>query len=454
MASERDDGKASGAKRDWWGPLVSVFGIAVLSFVAGGVLMLTDREPAASVKRSFQAGQALVDKMTAYRDPLGTDLWRDARTDRRGVVAYDEGRAQGGFTLYSSGDRQEAVLIDMRGRVLHRWSMPFSKLWDRTAAVKKPLGDDYIYIEKAQVLPNGDLLAMYVAVGDTPWGYGFAKLDRNGNVLWKYLGHAHHDFDVAADGSIWLLSQEIGNDPLPPYTHMKPPRIDDYAVQLAPDGRELRKISLTHAVFNSPFNRVLNLVPAYTIGGTGDYLHTNAVEVILPGRPLPKGMAPGHLLVSFREINTIATIDPESQKASWVLPGPWMRQHDPDMLPDGRIVMFDNEGEYTQKGISRAIEIDPVTGGIEWSYAGTAEQPLLSIVRSSVQRLPNGNTLIVESDAGRMVEVTRDGEVAWDFVNPVRAGPDDRRIPIIFWATRIDPQALEPAFRQSVQPVS
>jgi hypothetical protein len=37
---------------------------------------------------------------------------------------------------------------------------------------------------------------------------------------------------------------------------------------------------------------------------------------------------------------------------------------------------------------------------------------------SRFQRLPNGNTLITESDNGRVFEVTRDGEVVWEFFMP------------------------------------
>ncbi len=37
---------------------------------------------------------------------------------------------------------------------------------------------------------------------------------------------------------------------------------------------------------------------------------------------------------------------------------------------------------------------------------------------SNAQRLPNGNTLICEGDFGRLFEVTRDGELVWEYVNP------------------------------------
>jgi hypothetical protein len=44
-------------------------------------------------------------------------------------------------------------------------------------------------------------------------------------------------------------------------------------------------------------------------------------------------------------------------------------------------------------------------------------------------RLPNGNTLIVESDAGRAFEVTAEGEIVWEFLNPDRM-PDGRPQPL------------------------
>ena len=62
-----------------------------------------------------------------------------------------------------------------------------------------------------------------------------------------------------------------------------------------------------------------------------------------------------------------------------------------------------------------------------------------------MERLANGNTLIVESMAGRVLEVA---PIVWEFVNPVRGGEGDRRIPIIFWVQRVDPDRyFDPDFR-------
>jgi hypothetical protein len=420
--------------------------IAFLSFVAGSVATLSEAYPARVVENAYRAGSALYSKMTQYRDPLQFDLWRPARTEQRGTTIHEPRRAQEGLTLYTSGHNQKAQLIDMDGRVAHEWGVPFSQLWDKTAAVKAPQPDSHVYIEKTHLYPNGDLLALYVAVGDTPWGYGLVKYDKDSRVLWKYLAHVHHDLDVAPDGKIYVLTQDISQDDLPQYRHLKAPRIDDYVAVLSPEGKELKKIRVIDVMLRSPYARLLDTVPWYIQKGAGDYLHTNSIE-ILDGRGTKKLAAatPGRVLLSFREIGTIAVMDLEKEEIVWAMRGPWLRQHDPDLLASGNILLFDNQGHVGPGGITRVIEVDPTTQEIAWTYAGTPEQPFESEVRSSQARLRNGNTLITESDGGRLFEVTRSGKTVWNWVNPVRghrAGGQQDVIPIVSWAERIDPASL------------
>ena len=130
----------------------------------------------------------------------------------------------------------------------------------------------------------------------------------------------------------------------------------------------------------------------------------------------------------------------------WAMRGPWLRQHDPDLLANGNILLFDNQGHVGPGGITRVIEVDPRNQRIVWTYAGTPEEPFESEVRSSQARLPNGNTLITESDGGRIFEVTRPGQIVWNYVNPVRArreGDGQDVIPIVSWAERVDPGFLD-----------
>jgi len=58
---------------------------------------------------------------------------------------------------------------------------------------------------------------------------------------------------------------------------------------------------------------------------------------------------------------------------------------------------------------------------ITWMYYSMANQGMFSHLDSSVQRLPNGNTLICDSTEGHIFEVTSGGEAVWEYINPVTA---------------------------------
>lgn len=435
-----------------WLAAVAVLCVAFLTYVAGAFMMYIGAAPTDGLRRGFVGGLALYDRLLDYNDPFMSDFWQPARTDKRGVQRHDPARAQDGLTLYTSGHAQKAFLMDMEGRVVHEWSLPFSQVWDPSSPISKPRPDAFIYFEKAHVFPNGDLLALYTAIGDTPWGYGLVKMDKDSKIIWKYFGRAHHDFDLDSAGNIYVLTQEILDTDLPGFDELKKPRIDDFLVELSPDGKEMKKMGLIDALIRSPFGRKLYFVPWAVYNGSGDYLHTNAVQVLkrpVPGIPQSRA---GQVLVSFREISTVALVDLDSQRLVWAVEGPWVRQHDANFLPNGDLLVFDNEGNPSGPGVSRAIEVDPADQRIVWTYGSKDDEPLDSFERSSLTRLANGNTLIVESLAGRLLEVTPEGEIVWEFINPVRGGPLQDRIPIIFWVERLDPSHdLAPQFRDSLK---
>jgi outer membrane protein assembly factor BamB len=112
------------------------------------------------------------------------------------------------------------------------------------------------------------------------------------------------------------------------------------------------------------------------------------------------------------------------------------------------MLLFDNYGNLSGNGYSRVIEFDPLTSRIVWSYEGKPGDMFQSGKRSGQQRLPNGNTLITESDAGRIIEVTASGEIVWEFINPVRSGEGDSLIPVISTGERFAAESLKDSFRE------
>lgn len=108
-------------------------------------------------------------------------------------------------------------------------------------------------------------------------------------------------------------------------------------------------------------------------------------------------------------------------------------QHHAHMIPkglpgEGNILVFDNGGlagyPMALRGYSRVIEFNPVTLDPAWEYKdleGSMFIPsgddhlFFSYFISGVQRLPNGNTLITEGAIGRLIEVTPDNEIVWEY---------------------------------------
>lgn len=434
-SASRTDQRRSGTDKFFLGAFI--IAVAVLLFLAGSLMTAAGIPPGPQMTRAYEGGRALYAKLFHYDDVFLSDLWHPARRDERGVTIDDRDRASPGVTLYTSGHEAAAYLISMDGEVLHKWQRPFSRVWNDSAAVKSPQPDSHVYMRKATLDENGDLLAIYEGTGDTPYGYGLVKLDKDSNVIWSYLQAAHHDFDIAPDGRIFLLTQEIVDVPLQQLDHLASPRLDDFLVILSPDGEEIRKIPLLAVVDKSEYRQLLFGISSFALA---DALHTNSVHVITEheaGQFL-YGEA-GQLLISFREPGAVGVVDVEQEKLIWAVKAYWVDQHDPHIMDNGNILLFDNRGNFNRpEGRSRVIEFDPGTMAIAWQYTGTAASPLESDIRSYAERLPNGNTLITESNGGRILEVSPDKEIVWEYINPVRGGPENQRIPSICKAQRLD----------------
>jgi hypothetical protein len=97
------------------------------------------------------------------------------------------------------------------------------------------------------------------------------------------------------------------------------------------------------------------------------------------------------------------------------------------------LLVFDNGGfggygDTKLRTYSRVLEFNPVTMEVVWEYKdriGLYPLPLsgenhrfFSFFINSAQRLPNGNTLITEGATGRIIEVTKDKEIVWEYISP------------------------------------
>ena len=409
--------------------------VAFLAFVAGGVTTYMKAPGVGDFMQRismvmFYLYESSVN--TATFDPFWNPAHMPGPDGENPVVLNDSAPAGKGYNLVVSTQAQEATLIDMDGETVHKWARRFDEIWDKAPQLPDYEDEDSaywagkIYWRRAHLYPNGDILVVYETPYRTPYGLGLAKLDKDSNVIWKLDENVHHDTAVAPNGEIYLLGQRINEKGYADYPELAPPFIDDTIMVVSPDGAVKKELPIIRAFLNSQYAPFLALMNTNLLG---DVMHTNTVQYIDAATAEKFAFAEeGYLLISMREMNVIAVLDPIEERIVWAQTGLWRAQHEPVMLDNGRILLFDNQGNRGDGGATRIIEYDPTKGSIDWSFSGSEKEPLHSSVYGSVQRLANGNTMIVESTNGRAMEATADGEVVWDYRSPHRKTEDGEEL--------------------------
>ena len=134
-------------------------------------------------------------------------------------------------------------------------------------------------------------------------------------------------------------------DEVPGLDTLKPPFLEDFVLVISQDGRTVRRISIMEAFAGTPFeSAVKQLVKVRD--WKGDYFHVNDIEPYDSRNPIAV-IQKDQVLISIRNMDSLATLDLKSGKITWLLNGTWLKQHDPDIV-DGRIILFDNRGDFSR----------------------------------------------------------------------------------------------------------
>lgn len=326
------------------------------------------------------------------------------RMARTGLIALDEEKACPGYVLYSPLRRGSGntYLIDLKGTVIHKWDLPF------------PPG---LY---GYLLPNGNLFYMG-KVRDETWdllyhwnrfkGGVLMEVDWDGNVVWEHRDpYHHHDARrTSSGGAIYLAVERIPNDVASKVKGGIPDSDKDgmWADVIVEVDAECNRVWEWYAYEH--LNHETDVLP----------LNVNRCEWSHGNTVVPVG--DDRVMISFRHTSTVGIIDKKSGDFTWRLGDDVLaQQHDPSMLSNGNVLIFDN-GQFrrdTTGLFSRVIEVDPKTNEIVWKYQDNPRINFFSSHISGARRLTNGNTLITEGMFGRMFQVTPDGEVVWEYINP------------------------------------
>jgi len=388
-------------------------GVAEDAPAGAGQAAGAEPEEAAAPKREVRVHSTVVDleRLRSLGYVSGTF---DPRAEHKGVLVHDTERAYPGYNFFSSRDLPAAFLIDMEGRIVHRWARRQGAPW-----------------QHVDLLPDGRIIALVK-------NSALLEVDFESRLLWQLNGTFHHDLWRGRDGTLYVLSRK---SLLIPEIHPRHHILVDYVSIVSPDGKLEEEYSILELLQNSSFRF---MVPSlsyrdFTQEGESpdrvelDILHANHVELLegRPGSPFPEK---GRVLLSLRNLNTILVADLVHETVVWAWgPSNLIGQHDPTLLSNGHFLIFNNGYQR-----SAVLELDPKTYQIVWSYGGDPE--FFSASRGSNQRLPNGNTLITESDTGYVFEVTPSGDTVWEFAN---FQVDDENVRSAIWRmVRFSPQEL------------
>jgi hypothetical protein len=400
--------------------LACIVSVLFFVFLLGGAAATFGWQP----YQYFEDGLRTAREYLHERRQVRPDLLQPVRYRGEGVTIRREG-ALPGLTevqgIFAEG--VELRLMDLTGRVVHRWDADFDAIWPDPQHVYPPadIPADRLHYQThgMALLPDGSAVFNFD-------GLGTVKLDKCGAVQWTVDRETHHVVTLNDDGSFWIAARTDVRDLEDRVLLMDRAelgltesggRYEDLLLHVGPDGRVIDEISVLEGLLDGHF--APQLYDARRISPR-DPTHLNDVEVVTPalaGR-IP-GVEAGDLLVSLRQLHMIAILSRRTGAVVWTHVGPWVRQHDVIITPDGMIDVFNNgDSRLAVDGVvgSSIIRFDPSTGAATTVYPRKGGGHFFTNIMGAQQLLPNGNRLITESMAGRILEVNAAGDVVWEYV--------------------------------------
>lgn len=398
-----------------------------------------------------------------------------------GVVRYQPEKCWNGLTLIPAvqgvSSSRGAALFDMNGNLVHTWEGLFGAFDNKLLPGGDILGTSGYM--KGYWLDCLDLEQRNWA-GDRLWRFNRGEVVRDLETGAEVMSaRQHHDFQREGSPCGYyapglepkkqgvMLVNSTATRILPEFSRL--PVADSRLMKIDADGNCLWEWSLFDHWDQLGIESIgkavhFHFAPEFENAGYVKVTYCNNINWVGPNKWYDAGderFHPDNIISDIRILNTSFIIDHRSGDIVWRIGpdfeadsrlqniGQIVGQHHVHMIPrglpgEGNILLFDNGGQAglgkptpcaptgycnATRGYSRVLEINPVTLEVVWSYndlrnfggnveALTLTNQLFSHYCSSADRLPNGNTLITEMLHGRIIEVTAEGELVWEFINP------------------------------------
>jgi hypothetical protein len=385
-----------------------------------------------------------------------------------GTTIYDPGRAWNGYTVFITPGDQGAVVVDMNGAAVKQWR----GYAGGAGGPARVLPGGYVVAGGPVRAPHQESNALIQRdwQGNVVWRFDRTEqvATRAGATIWS--ARQHHDWQREGFAAGYYSpgatpSIEGGATLVLAHRNVVQPKVadrrleDDYLIEVSWDGEILWEWLASDHIdelgFSAAARAAIRGAPGFNRARDSfDWLHINSATYVGPNRWHDAGderFHPANVIISSRQANIVAIVardgsivwrmGPDYRESEALAAiGQVIGQHHPHIVPQGlpgagNLLVFDNGGAggygsanaigpngvgILGRGSSRVLEIDPITLEPVWSYAmpGRESFKFFSHYISSAQRLENGNTLITEGADGRIFEITRDGEIVWEYVSP------------------------------------
>ena len=410
--------------------------VQVIAFIglSVGLILFSEESTTETVAIGTTKNSAVVRERGADRESIQVEreVLSEEAMDALAYHGYQRELAYPGFTTYPESGSGNVFLVNMSGDVVHEWKFDASRL---------------------RLLPNCHVLVVH----GTKWGmkrspwkelrYSLREYDFDGNLVWEFKSpdYFHHDVQLLENGNVLGLRRiEIPaqrmlavKNPLYRGLRMR----SDEIVEISREQNDIVWSWKAHHWMDpnncgkypcpKPIKREQQRLRQF------DWTHTNTVSPIPENKWYAEGdtrFKPGNLIVMPRNHSTVIIVDKESKEIVWRYKGNYegglSYGHEPHMITPGlpgagNMLIFDN-GQ--RRNSSAVLEINPVTKELVWAY--DMGNRFVSKVAGSMQRLPNGNTLISEDTTGRVFEVTPEKQIVWEYKgNQIRSARAHRYTP-------------------------
>jgi len=418
-----------------------VLSVALLAYLGGFATRWHDWFPNVLLERASRQTTALVTTWSA-----GPPNLYDRVHDRPGARTVRPNHVQPGLTLITSswstskGWKAGLNLIDETGTVVHRWRFDRERLFPDS--VDRRGNPALKALHGTHLFPNGDVLVNVEYVGTV-------RLDACGRVKWRLPAGTHHAISQTEKGSFWIpgtsRTPQAGSERYPEgFAGIEGRVWLDQLLHVTETGTVTERLNVLDLLYTNDLEHHIikaykpKRFPGFRKGGGRDVTHLNDVE------PLSSSMADeyplfeaGDLLVSLRYIDLVFVVDPQSETVKWHTRRSLIQQHDPDFIGNGWIGVFNNNSDYSGRGStlggSQIVAYQPHTDSMEIRFPTVHSDSFYTRTRGKWQRLANGNMLLTEANAGRVLEVTPDGRTVWKWE---KAPYDRTQVPAVTKAMR------------------